>query len=325
VLALSGECRASCRALTTSKPKPDLLFRDVSLYTETIISPEQAPTVIHQAIAAAYAGRGVAHLTLPQDVMLARADGNIASVETLQPRAEIAASAEDVARIASRIDAAGSILIMCGAGCHGAAAELEALSDRLKAPLIHSIKGQDIMPYDDPHWMGGIGMIGSKPVYKAVMSADLLLMVGTDYPYSNFLPNRPVAVQVDERPEVLGRRAPTVLGVLGSARPTLNLLVNQVAPKTGTSYWDRGAPRLGPQARPAGRPRAERRSHPSSGGCPCRQRPRQAGCGIRPRHGPQHALVGQLDSAERIAADHRFLQQWGGGDRARPGQRHPSP
>jgi pyruvate dehydrogenase (quinone) len=106
VLALSGECRASCRALTTSKPKPDLLFRDVSLYTETIISPEQAPTVIHQAIAAAYAGRGVAHLTLPQDVMLARADGNIASVETLQPRPEFAASAEDVARIASRIDAA---------------------------------------------------------------------------------------------------------------------------------------------------------------------------------------------------------------------------
>jgi pyruvate dehydrogenase (quinone) len=133
VLALSGECRASCRALTTSKPKPHLLFRDVSLYTETIISPEQAPTVIHQAIAAAYAGRGVAHLTLPQDVMLARADGNIASVETLQPHAEIAASAEDVARIASRIDAAGSILIMCGAGRHGAAAELEALSDRLKA------------------------------------------------------------------------------------------------------------------------------------------------------------------------------------------------
>jgi pyruvate dehydrogenase (quinone) len=240
VLALSGDMPRKLQGIDYFQTtKPDLLFRDVSLYTETIISPEQAPTVIHQAIAAAYAGRGVAHLTLPQDVMLARADGNIASVETLQPRAEIAASAEDVARIASRIDAAGSILIMCGAGCHGAAAELEALSDRLKAPLIHSVKGQDIMPYDDPHWMGGIGMIGSKPVYKAVMSADLLLMVGTDYPYSTFLPNRPVVVQIDERPEVLGRRAPTVLGVLGSARPTLNLLVNQVAPKTGTSYWDR--------------------------------------------------------------------------------------
>jgi pyruvate dehydrogenase (quinone) len=240
VLAISGDMPRKFQGIDYFQTtKPDLLFRDVSLYTETIISPEQAPTVIHQAIAAAYAGRGVAHLTVPQDISSARTDGNTTSVETLQPRPEIAASAEDIARIASRIDAAGSVLIMCGAGCQGAATELKALSDRLKAPLIHSVKGQDIMPYDDPHWMGGIGMIGSKPVYNAVMSADLLLMVGTDYPYSNFLPNRPVVVQIDERPEVLGRRAPTVLGVLGSARPTLKLLADQVAPKTSTGYWER--------------------------------------------------------------------------------------
>ncbi len=240
VLALSGDMPRKMQGVDyIQTTKPDLLFRDVSLYTETITSPEQAPAVIHQAIAAAYAGRGVAHLTLPQDVISARTDGGVASVDTLQPRPEIAASAEDVTRIAGRIDAAGSVLIMCGAGCHGAAAELQALSDRLKAPLIHSVKGQDIMPYDDPHWMGGIGMIGSKPVYNAVMRADLLLMVGTDYPYSNFLPSRPVVVQIDERPEVLGRRAPTALGVLGSARPTLKLLIDQVAPKIDTSYWDR--------------------------------------------------------------------------------------
>jgi pyruvate dehydrogenase (quinone) len=240
VLALSGDMPRKMQGVDyIQTTKPDLLFRDVSLYTETINSPEQAPAVIHQAIAAAYAGRGVAHLTLPQDVIAARSDSGVASLDTLQPRPEIAASAEDVTRIASRIDAAGSVLIMCGAGCHGAAAELQALSDRLKAPLIHSVKGQDIMPYDDPHWMGGIGMIGSKPVYNAVMRADLLLMVGTDYPYSNFLPNRPVVVQIDERPEVLGRRAPTALGVLGSARPTLKLLIDQVAPKIDTRYWDR--------------------------------------------------------------------------------------
>jgi pyruvate dehydrogenase (quinone) len=240
VLALSGDMPRKMQGVDyIQTTKPDLLFRDVSLYTETINSPEQAPAVIHQAIAAAYAGRGVAHLTLPQDVIAARSDSGVASLDTLQPRPEIAASAEDVTRIASRIDAAGSVLIMCGAGCHGAAAELQALSDRLKAPLIHSVKGQDIMPYDDPHWMGGIGMIGSKPVYNAVMRADLLLMVGTDYPYSNFLPSRPVVVQIDERPEVLGRRAPTALGVLGSARPTLKLLIDQVAPKIDTRYWDR--------------------------------------------------------------------------------------
>jgi pyruvate dehydrogenase (quinone) len=123
VLALSGDMPRKMQGIDyIQTTKPDLLFRDVSLYTETINSPEQAPAVIHQAIAAAYAGRGVAHLTLPQDVISARTDGRVVSVDTLQPRPEIAASAEDVARIASRIDAAGRVLIMCGHGCHGAAA-----------------------------------------------------------------------------------------------------------------------------------------------------------------------------------------------------------
>jgi thiamine pyrophosphate-dependent acetolactate synthase large subunit-like protein len=88
-----------------------------------------------------------------------------------------------VSEIARRIDAASSVVIMCGAGCQGAAEELRALSDRLKGPLVHSVKGKDIMPYDDPRWMGGVGMIGTKAVYNAVMGCDLLLTLGTDYPH----------------------------------------------------------------------------------------------------------------------------------------------
>jgi pyruvate dehydrogenase (quinone) len=84
--------------------------------------------------------------------------------------------------------------------------------------------------------LGGIGMIGTKPVYNAVMDCDLLLMVGTDYPYSNFLPTKGTVIQVDERPQVLGRRAPTMLGV---ADPTLKLLLDQVAPKNNTRFWDK--------------------------------------------------------------------------------------
>ncbi len=147
-----------------------------------------------------------------------------------------------------RLDAAGSVVIMCGAGCHGAAEELRALSDRLKAPLIHSVKGKDIMPYDDPHWMGGIGMIGTKAVYNAVMHCDLLLMLGTDYPYSEFLPSKGAVIQIDERPEVLGRRAPTVLGVVGSVRPTLKLLLDKVAAKSDAQVLGpghQGAPQMG--------------------------------------------------------------------------------
>jgi pyruvate dehydrogenase (quinone) len=240
VLALSGDMPRKMQGIDFFQTtKPDLLFRDVSLYTETITSPDQAPGVIHQAIAAAYAGRGVAHLTLPQDVIAAKAEGELSSVATLKPRPEFAASDEDIAEITRLINQADSVVLMCGGGCRGAADVLRALSDRLKAPLIHSVKGKDIMPYDDPRWMGGIGMIGTKAVYNAVMGCDLLLMVGTDYPYSNFLPSKGTVVQIDERPQVLGRRAPTVLGVTGSARPTLKLLLDEVVPKTNTHFWEK--------------------------------------------------------------------------------------
>jgi pyruvate dehydrogenase (quinone) len=240
VLALSGEMPRKMKGLDFFQTtEPDLLFRDVSLYTQTISSGAQAHGVIHQAIAAAYAGPGVAHLTLPQDVLSAKAEGMVSSVATLKPRAEISPSENDVADIVRRIDRAGSVVIMCGAGCRGAAELLRALSSRLKAPLVHSVRGKETMAYDDPHWMGGLGMIGTKAVYNAVQHCDLLLMVGTDYPYSNFLPAKGNVIQIDERAVALGRRAPTVLGVTGSARPTLKLLLDEVAAKTDTKFFDK--------------------------------------------------------------------------------------
>ena len=240
VLALSGDMPRKMRGTDfIQTTEPDLLFRDVSLYTETVASAEQAPGVIHQAIAAAYTGRGVAHLTLPQDVIGAKAADRVASVVTLKPPPERAASEADIAEMTRLIDQASSVMIMCGAGCHGAAEELRALSDQLKAPLIHSVKGKDIMPYDDPRWMGGIGMIGTKPVYNAIMRCDLLLMVGTDYPYSEFLPTKGAVIQIDERAQALGRRVPTALGVVGSVRPTLELLLERVKAKSDTSFIDR--------------------------------------------------------------------------------------
>src|SRR6266478_6085536 len=240
VLALSGDMARKLHGIDfIQTTEPDLLFRDVSLYTETISSPAQAPAVIHQAIAAAYAGPGVAHLTLPQDVLASKAQGGVSSVATLKPPAELAANEQDIAEISHRINQAGSLVIMCGSWCHGAAEELCALSDRLKAPLVHSVKGTDIMPYDDPHWMGGIGMIGTRAVYNAIMQCDLLLMVGTDYPFSNFLPTGGNVIQIDDRPQALGRRAPTALGAVGSAKPTLKLLLERVAPKNDTAFFDK--------------------------------------------------------------------------------------
>jgi thiamine pyrophosphate-dependent acetolactate synthase large subunit-like protein len=163
----------------------------------------------------------------------------VSSVATLKPRPEIVPNELDIAEIISRIDSAGSIVIMCGAGSHGAADQIRSLSDRLKAPLIHSVRGKDLMPFDDPRWMGGIGMIGTKAVYNAVMHCDLLLMLGTDYPYSEFLPRKGGVIQIDDRPEVLGRRAPTALGVVGSVLPSVQLILDKVAAKTDGEFFDR--------------------------------------------------------------------------------------
>jgi pyruvate dehydrogenase (quinone) len=240
VLALSGDMpRAMQGTDFIQTTVPDLLFRDVSLYTETISSPAQAAAVIHQAIAAAYSGPGVAHLTLPQDVLSTKAVGAASSVATLKPRGEVTPSEADVAEIARRLDEAGTVVIMCGAGCRGAADLLGELSNRLKAPLVHSVRGKELMAYDDPRWMGGLGMIGTKAVYHAVQRCDLLLMVGTDYPYSNFLPDKGAVIQIDERAQVLGRRAPTEIGVVGSARPTLKLLLDKVKAKSDAGFFDK--------------------------------------------------------------------------------------
>lgn len=240
VLALSGDMPRKMQGIdfiqTTS---PNLLFRDVALYTETITTAEHAPAVIHQAIASAYAGRGVTHLRIPQDIMGAKAIASVSSIETLKPRSEFPATDTDIAEIVRHIDLADNLVIMCGAGCHGLTNELRALSDKLKAPLIHTFRGKDIMSYDEPCWMGGIGMIGTKSVYNAIMDCKLLLMIGTDYPYSEFLPSKTTVIQIDERPEVLGRRTPTTLGVVGSVKPTLKLLTAQVKQKNNASFFDK--------------------------------------------------------------------------------------
>ncbi len=239
VLAISGDmARANVGTDFIQTTRPDLLFRDVALYTETLVDPGQAPKVIHQAIAAAYAGRGVAHLTVPQDVMVAAVKGAPLSPATLRPRSEIAPAEADLAAIARQIDEAKTVAIMFGAGCHGAADELRALSDRLKAPLIHSVKGKDVLPDDDPRCLGGIGMIGTRPSYLAARRCDLLLMVGTDYPYSEFLPDSGKVAQIDDRAEVLGRRAPTALAAHGSARPALRRLLELVQAKSDAGHFD---------------------------------------------------------------------------------------
>lgn len=239
VLAISGGVPSAKRGIDyLQEDDPVGLFRDVSVYSEIIASPEQAAAVIHQAIAQAYGERGVAHISIPPDVFSAKVPGPVPSIATLRPRPEVAPAPEDIAALSRMIAEAETVAVLCGFGCQGAAAELAALSDRLKAPLVHTYRGKDIMAYDDPRWIGGIGLIGGRPGVDALAKADLMLMLGTDYPYSEFLPKKTRVVQVDERAFALGRRTPIELGVVGSVRPALRMLLADLPQRSDATFFD---------------------------------------------------------------------------------------
>src|SRR4051812_29912777 len=238
VLAISGDVPlAKSGNDYLQEDNPNLLFRDVAVYTQMVMDAEQAPHVFHQAIAHAYGERGVAHINIPPDIFGKKAGTKVRSLATLRPRPEIAPAPGDMDAAAELIEAAETVAIFCGAGCRGSEQELKALSDHLRAPLMHTYRAKELLPYDDPRWMGGVGLIGGKPGVDAVMDADLLLMLGSDYPYSEYLPAHGKVVQIDERPFALGRRTGVALGVIGSVRPALRMLVDRLAPRSDDRFF----------------------------------------------------------------------------------------
>ncbi|MDB5840848.1 MAG: pyruvate dehydrogenase [Herminiimonas sp.] len=240
VLAISGGVPAAKRGTDyLQENSPDLLFRDVAAYTQTVTAAEQAAHVFHQAIAHAYAHRGVAHINVPADILGAKAAGQVPGVAMLHPRPEMAPDPEDIERAARLINNAGSVALFAGNGCRNAVPGLLSLADRLNAPVLHTFRAKDLVAYNHPRWIGGVGLIGGAPGVDALRDADLVLMLGADYPYSEYLPTRGNVIQIDERVEALGRRAPIELGIAGSLRPALAQLLESVVQKTDGSFFDK--------------------------------------------------------------------------------------
>lgn len=237
VLAISGGVPAARRGTDyLQENSPDMLFRDVAAYSQVVTSAEQAPAVFHQAIAQAYAQRGVAHLNIPADIIGAKVSGTVPSIATLRERSELAPPPADIAAAAELINAAGTVAIFAGNGCRGAIDQVLALASKLQAPVMHTFRGKDLVTYDHPHWIGGVGLIGGAPGTDALHAAEVMLMLGSDYPYSEFLPTQSKVIQIDERGFVLGRRTPVTLGITGSVGPAVRTLLEQVEGKTDGSF-----------------------------------------------------------------------------------------
>jgi pyruvate dehydrogenase (quinone) len=186
--------------------KPEYLFAQCSHYCESVSHPEQMPRTLEIAMQTALSRRGVSVIVIPGDVALREAVEQETRPHFPEPTLSVCPSDDEIAALAEFLNESEKITILGGAGCAGAHAELIELAGRLKAPIVHAMRGKEFIEYDNPFDVGMTGLLGFSSGYHAMMNCDLLLMIGTDFPYRQFFPKGAKVVQIDVRGEQLGRR-----------------------------------------------------------------------------------------------------------------------
>src|ERR1700726_278302 len=203
---------------------PEHLFAQCSHYCELVSHPEQMPRVLELAMQTAVSRRGVAVVSIPGDIALRDAvEGP--RLHFPPPTPTVCPSDEEIATLAKLLNKSKKITIFAGAGCAGAHAELIELAGKLNAPIVHTMRGKEYIEYDNPFDVGMTGLLGFSSGYHAMMNCDLLLMIGTDFPYQQFFPKDATIVQIDVRGEQLGRRTKVDYGFVGDIRAPLGALL----------------------------------------------------------------------------------------------------
>ena len=203
---------------------PEHLFAQCSHYCELISHPEQMPRVLEIAMQTAISRRGVSVVSIPGDIALLDAVEQGPRLHFPPPAPSVCPSDEEIATLAKLLNKSKKITIFAGAGCAGAHAELIELAGKLNAPIVHAMRGKEYIEYDNPFDVGMTGLLGFSSGYHAMMNCDLLLMIGTDFPYQQFFPKDATIVQVDVRGEQLGRRTKVDYGFVGDTKTTLRAL-----------------------------------------------------------------------------------------------------
>jgi pyruvate dehydrogenase (quinone) len=219
---------------------PQNLFRECSHYCELVSDVSQLPYVLENAIRAAVGQRGVAVVVIPGDVALRKAPARGVSPNLgLLPAAPVVRPAErELNAFADLLNGAGRVTLFCGRGCAGAHAPLMRLAETLQSPIVHALGGKEHVEFDNPYDVGMTGFIGFSSGYAAMHSCDALLMLGTDFPYKQFLPTDAKIAQVDIRPENLGRRCKLDLGLVGDVGATIEALLPKLKARTDRRHLD---------------------------------------------------------------------------------------
>jgi pyruvate dehydrogenase (quinone) len=218
---------------------PDQLFRECSHYCELISQTAQVPRVLEIAIRTALANKGVAVVAIPGDIALRRANYRAPSAAIRACHPVVSPSEDEIEQMAALLNQGTAITILGGAGCAGAHAELMQLAGQLKSPIVSALRGREHIQYDNPYDVGLTGLIGFSSGYHAIMEADTLLMLGTDFPYTQFYPEKAKIIQVDRRGENLGRRTRLDLGIIGDVKTTLKALVSLLDEKKDDTHLKR--------------------------------------------------------------------------------------
>lgn len=237
VLALSGQVPlAELGSHYFQEVDNDLLFRDVAVYRHTITSGDQLPHVVEQAIAAAVGESGVSVLSIPGDVGGTEVDVPPVRVAAGPPAARPDDNA--IIRAAELIDAADKVTILAGIGSRTARLGVLELAGRLGAPIVATLRAKELYDWDNPFNVGQNGLIGNPAASSAFRECDLLLMIGTDFPYREWYPTGATIVQIDAVGEHIGRRAPVDHGLVGDARATVEALLPQLRERDDRSHLD---------------------------------------------------------------------------------------
>jgi pyruvate dehydrogenase (quinone) len=217
---------------------PQTLFKECSHYCELVSESQQLPRILEIAIREAVGKRGVAVVVLPGDVALEPAADAPKIAGLLPPRPVVTAADAELRSLAALLNGDDSVTILCGSGCEGAHEELLALGKKLKAPMVHALRGKEHVEWDNPYDVGMTGLIGFSSGYYAMFDCDILLMLGTDFPYRQFYPRGSGVriAQVDIRPEQIGRRAPVDLGIVGDVKATITALLPLLREKSDDSH-----------------------------------------------------------------------------------------
>ena len=219
---------------------PEQLFRECSHFCEIVSSAEQMPRMLDSAIRAAVGQRGVAVLVIPGDVAMLEASAAASPAAGLLPAQPVARPPDaEMDRLAQLLDAGKKVTLFCGRGCTGAHAPLMQLAEALKSPIVHALGGKEHIEWDNPYDVGMTGLIGFSSGYQAMMDCDTLLMLGTDFPYRQFFPTDATIIQVDLRPENLGRRCKLALGLVGDVGTTIAALLPRLTGKSDRTHLDK--------------------------------------------------------------------------------------